>query len=925
MTKRLLAFLINDGEVIMNNVLKLFCEETTSPLGMDKKNPRFSWKIENCQGIKKQTKYNVCVADQVEKLKTTGQRHGVMEQLSEQSWVTYDGKPLQSCQTYYWKVVLEYDHSVIIESEVEAFETGFLDSSCWKAKWITPQKVKLQPVLPLVGEDGNGIEVALDEMKLENVWRLRGEFQISDKKIKKARLYATAHGVYLPIIDSARVGSFELAPGHFDYDNQLAYQIYDITDLLTPGVHTLGALLAGGWYAGCIGFYGENCQYGTQLALLMQLHVTYEDGQTDIITTDEGFEAEQSAYAYGDMMVGEKLDARKIRREFFLSGYHRVMKSCVVDKGYKTLFAQFQNPIEILEQITPLVLWSSGTKEWVADFGKCIAGKVRIHLRQSCGQEIRMEHSEVLDTEGNFICNIREPYKNQTDIYICAGVQDEIYEPMFTYHGFRYVRITGVEGELMTEDLTAIVIGSKMTKTGEFSCSNQAINQLQKNIFRSQLSNMISIPTDCPQREKAGWTGDVQVYGAIACFNQNIRSFFGRWLADVRYNQGADGQVPVIVPWLSGFERAFDGITSSAGWSDVIVTLPWVLYQYYGDCEILKENYQAMEKWVEYQRYTAENENPEGLEVISNEHKEHLKYIWNTGFHFGDWLTPSASINLKTGGVEMMQSAILTMDIVPTIFFAISCKRMMVISDVLHKRERVKYYTELFMRIKLAFCYEFIDETNNLKSDLQGVHVLVLYADLVEGVTKKKIQDRLIELIHINENKLDTGFLSTPFLLDTLVDIGQEELACRILLNEECPSWLYEINQGATAIWESWQAILPNGQCSYLSMAHYAFGCVGDFLYRYFGGLKCMSPGYKKICFSPKWNSVLNSASVRYNSIYGNIVCIWKREDDRLDMQVQVPANTEAEIDLPELGVHIPVEPGEYSYSFKLAQGGSAE
>lgn len=903
----------------MNNVIKLFCEDTIAPLGMDKKNPQFSWKVENCKGVKKQTKYIVYVAEQIEKLKSRDLLHGFMEQVSKQNRTTYEGEPLHSCQTYYWKVILEYDHSVVIQSEVESFETGFLENSCWKAKWISPSKEKIQPNLPQIHEDGYAIAVALEDMKLGKVWRIRGEFQLPDKKIKKARLYATAHGVYLPVIDGARVGSLELAPGHSNYHHQLAYQIYDITRMMTPGVHTFGALLADGWYAGCIGFYGDNCQYGTQLSLLMQLHVTYEDGQIDILFTDEGFEAEQSAYEYGDLMVGEKLDARKIKKDFYLPKYHGTKKVHIVDEEYENLFAQYHNSIEVLEQIAPVALCQIEKGEWIVDFGQCIAGKVRIQLSQNYGQEIRIEHSEVLDKEGHFFNNIREPYKNQIDIYICAGTQNEIYEPMFTYHGFRYVRITGLEGELKKADIEAIVIGSRMARTGEYYCSNDAFNQLQKNIFRSQLSNMISIPTDCPQREKAGWTGDVQVYADTACFNENVKEFFRKWLSDVRYSQGEDGQIPIIVPWIPGFERAFEGITSSAGWSDVIVMLPWVLYQHYGEREILEENYHAMEKWLEYQRYTAENENPEQLQGTDDGCKEHQKYIWNTGFHFGDWLTPSASINLQSGELEMMQSAILTMDIVPTIFFAMSCKKMIIISEVLDKKERVQYYTNLLEHIKQAFHYEFIDGTNILKSNLQGVHVLTLQAELVDGVAKQNIQKRLLELIHMNGDKLDTGFLSTAFLLDTLVEMKQEELACKILLNEECPSWLYEIKQGATSVWESWQAILPSGQCSYLSMNHYAFGCVGDFLYRYFGGLKCISPGYEKICFSPKWNSILTSSSVKYNSIFGNITCEWERNAGSLDMQVNIPANVEAEINLPELGIHIPVDPGQHSFSFKLS------
>lgn len=900
------------------NRIAIRCEGAKHPLGIDRKDPCFSWKVENSRGINQQTAYTILLAERKENLAIESKLLWKYEAESECQWIRYAGPPLKSCRKYYWKLIVVYDGRTGLESEAGYFETGFMDCSDWKADWVSPSSEPVKKELPPVREDGIAEEVTLEEMCLGKVWRLRKDFTVSGP-VKCARLYASAQGIYSPFLDGEKIGTWELAPGHTDYRNQLAYQIYDLTKELTEGGHTLAAVLSNGWYAGCLGFYGENCLYGDQLALLMQLVIFYEDGHTEIVVTDEEVQAEESAWLYADLMVGEKMDGRRRNPAFFQPGYAAPDRAVIVRGDYTRLYAQITEPIEVLEEIKPISLWQTGDQEWVADFGTCIAGKVRIRLRQPKGREIRLEHSEVLDQKGGFLRNIREPYKNQTDIYICGGMENEQYEPMFTYHGFRYVRISGISGGIMTEDLTALAVGSRMEQTGGFRCSNAMLEQLQRNILRSQVSNMISIPTDCPQREKSGWTGDVQVYAPTACFNQDVRNFFRQWLRDVRFNQSENGEIPIIVPAGNGAQRAFGDITSSAGWGDVIVTLPWTLYQYYGDREILEENYEAMEKWVEYQRKTAELENPEDIGPISDERREHLKYIWNTGFHFGDWLTPSASINLETGAVEMMQSAVLTMDIVPTIFFAMNCRRMSEVAEILGKTERSEYYAELFWRIKAAFVYEFTDQQQNLQSCFQGLYVLALHAGLLDGQAKKNAQRRLVELIHQNDDKLDTGFLSTPFLLEVLTEMGQDELACRILLNEDCPSWLYEVKQGATSIWESWQAILPNGQCSYLSMAHYACGSVGSFLYHYFGGLHCLEPGFKKIRFSPKWDQILSSAAVWYESVYGRISCIWQRKEESLDLEVSVPPNTEAEIVLPELNIKKTVKPGTYRYTFAFA------
>lgn len=390
---------------------------------------------------------------------------------------------------------------------------------------------------------------------------------------------------------------------------------------------------------------------------------------------------------------------------------------------------------------------------------------------------------------------------------------------------------------------------------------------------------------------------------------------FRKWLKNVRYEQTEDGQIPIIVPMPPGTMRSFEGINSSAGWSDVIVILPWVLYNYYGDIQILKENYGAMEKWISYIHQTAYTENPEELSHLTGERAEHLKYIWNTNFHFGDWLTPSVSINKDTGAVDLMQSAYMTMDIVPTFFYAYSCKLMTQISKTLGYIEKQNYYQNLFVRIKEAFQYEYLNDDLTIKSDLQGIQVLALHTGLVEGDAKRKTVEKLVRLIHENNNLLDTGFLSVPYLLDVLTENGERELAYKILYNEDCPSWLYEVKMGATSIWESWQALLPDGNCGYVSMAHYAFGCVGNWIYQNIAGIRSLKPGYKQIEIRPDFHCGLTSASGYHDSIYGRISCSWEWKEENIDIYVEVPFNTTAHICLGRQEKF--VEAGNYHFHVK--------
>lgn len=877
--------------------VRLFCEHEKNPIGIDTKRPLFSWYVQSEKRNLGQVAYILRVAETKEDL--MGGRNLLWEYISnsEEMNIIYKGQYLISEESYYWNLKVTLNDGEQIESDIAKFETSFLDMDCWKAKWISLPKSRKIPDRPPLDEEGNAMPIQLEEIPMTPAYQVRRDFSI-EKKVRRAQIYVTSHGIYQVLIDGKRVGANELAPEHTQYRVQLLYQRYEVEDYLTVGVHTIGILLADGWYSGRIGFAGDDCQYGNTLAVLLQMQIEYEDGSKDWIGTDDKFQYSISAYAYADLFVGEKYDARLFNKDFFLPGFQGegLLNTKVLNEGYGNLKAQASNHIKVIEEITAVDIWEEYGDAVVVDFGVVIAGKFRTILCGKSGQEVRFECSEILDNTGKFIKNIQESYKNQTDIYICSGEKEEVYEPMFTYHGFRYIKVTGLKNKNEMKEIKALVLSSEMKKTGEFSCSDDRLNQLQKNIFRSQLSNMISIPTDCPQREKIGWTGDVQIFAATACFNQDMRTFFYRWLADMRAEQLEDGQIPIAVPYLGGYKREFEGITSSAGWSDTAVILPWILYCYYGDRSVLEDNYDMMEKWVRYIQHTAETKNPEELENCKGERVEHLRYIWNTGFHFGDWLTPSVSINLETGTVDMMQSAILTMDIVPTLFFFYSTILLSKISKILYKKEKQYFYEKLADKIKEAFCYEYVDEQGDIKSELQGIYVLSLQFGILKPDMEKKARKRLAELIQKNHGKLDTGFMSVPYILDVLKNSNESTLMYQMLFSEECPSWLYEIKMGATSIWESWQAVLPDGRSSSLSMNHYSFGCVGDWMYRNLAGIQMLEPGYKKIRFAPDLCAPLEWVKGKYISIYGDIRCEWEKKGVDIIVAVEVPVNTAAEI-----------------------------
>ena len=869
-------------------------------LGLGNSIPRFSWTIQAEEKRFMQTAYQirVCSEDSHEILWDSGKVEDGMN-----SFIPYKGIPLESRQACRWNVrVWNTKDEVSDWSETAVFETGLLSESDWKGKWIEPvqEVVEKEPEFDMQ----NQLE---SHETLENYERLhpclfiRKEFDV-EKPVKRARIYATAHGIYRLELDGERVGDLELTPGFTPYQKCLQYQTYDVTGKLITGRHALGIVLSDGWYAGRIGMLGDSAQYGNKLAALLQIVVTYEDGTEEVIGTDDSFSSSTGEFVYSDLYIGEKIDYRLKKEGWSSPAFcgEEWTPVIVADYGYDSLEAQADEPVRVVEEAEAAAVLKTPKGETVIDFGKVTAGRVRLRVSGAPGMQIILEHSEVLDKEGNFLNNINGRNKDQKDIFILADSRPTVIEPVFTFHGFRYVRITGYSEELKKEDAVALVLSSDMEKTGDFSCSDQRISQLQKNICQSQQGNMISIPTDCPQRERAGWTGDIQIFAPTACFNRRMYSFLNNWMKNVRLEQYESGGIPNIVPFIPSY-NAFAGgaqMPASAGWGDAVTIVPWVVYQEYGDRSVLEKNYPAMKKWVEYIRRCAAGEMPDTVDKTDEEAVERQKYLWNTGQNLGDWLIPS--IVADPSVENMMKCSALTQEYISTCFYEYSTEILAQAAEVLGETEDAEFYSELAGKIRDAFTEEYVHDDGYL-GECQGVYVMALQFCISDQKKRKKSAEQMVRLIRKNGNRLDTGFVSTPFLLDVLCHEGYEELAYQIMFQNECPSWLYEVEHGATTIWESWNAVLPDGTPLPVSYNHYAFGCVGDWMYRNLGGLRKLAPGYKKIQINPGLKSGLSHVTLWHDSVNGRIELEWKKEESgNVEIRVNIPANTTAEIVFPD-------------------------
>ncbi|MEJ8303980.1 glycoside hydrolase family 78 protein [Saccharibacillus sacchari] len=858
-------------------VTELRCEYLKNPVGLTVARPRLGWKLLTDRRNVRQTAYQVQVAedggeqswDVAEKQNGLVWDSGRVES-AESVHVEYAGKELRSVSRYTYRVRVWDDREEASPWSENAFwETGLLQAEDWSADWITPDPDEIHP-------------------QAREVFYLRRSFKLTGKTVRRATVFATALGMYELELDGRRVGDSLYTPGWTSYKHRLQVQAYDVTTQLSGGSgdgHVIGAALADGWYIGRYAWKKRGELYGDRRALLLELHVVYEDGTTEVITSagrdtdgEKAWKAATGPVTAANLYDGETYDARLERTGWSTAAYDDSdwKAVSVLDRPETRLTGEQSERIKVTEILKPISVIRTPAGETVLDMGQNMVGRIAFTVKASAGTALKLHHAEVLDQEGNFyVGNLRNA--RQEVAYTCRSDEAENYRPSFSFQGFRYVRLEGFPEPIDPDHFAGEVIHTDMQPAGSFECSNPLLNQLQQNIVWGQRGNFLDVPTDCPQRdERLGWTGDAQVFIRTAAFNYGVAPFFTKWLKDLAADQWPDGGVPFVIPHVMD-----DDPHSSSAWGDAAVICPWTIYQCYGDTRILQEQYDSMTGWVEYIRAQGDQE-----------------LLWNTGFHYGDWLGLDAKENSYVGATPR--------DLIATAFFAYSTSLVAKTAAVLGKKDDARKYEDLHGRIVQAFADEFVTPNGRLAGHTQTSYVLALMFDLVQGETKRRVADALAESVREEKMHLTTGFVGTPYLCHMLSENGYHDLAVQLVQQEEYPSWLYSIHQGATTIWEHWDGIKPDGSFwsdAMNSYNHYAYGAIGDWLYRAVAGLDLdeQVPGYKRIVLRPNPNSGLTHARAQYDSPYGKIVSGWsKRENGEVTYEIELPPNTTAELRLPD-------------------------
>ncbi len=856
-----------------NQVQKLVTEYLENPIGIDVEKPRLSWQILSDEQNVKQLAYEISVAESLEKLRKKSKliwTSGKVE--SDQSVnIEYGGSPLKSMERAYWQVrIWDNNNKVSDWSEPAFWEMGLLEPQSWTASWITM-----------------GSEKESENSKPSQYFRK--EFQVK-KKVKSARVLVTSLGLYQLFINGKKVSSDLFTPGWTSYNKRLQYQTYDVTSVLNEK-NSIGAIVGDGWFRGKI---AKNLCYGDKLALLLQLQIFYDDGTSETISTDKSWKVNTGAILESDIYNGEIYDARLEMNGWsntsFDAGKWENVSLMEHSKGI--LVAQRGVPVKAIEEIKPIKLLTTPKGEVVMDMGQNMVGWVRLKINGEKGDTITLKFAEVLDREGNFYMeNLRAA--KCTDTYILKGEGEEIWEPKFTFHGFRFVKLEGFTGVPNLDQITGVVIHSNMNPTGSFSCSDSMINQLQHNIQWGQKGNFLDVPTDCPQRdERLGWTGDAQVFAPTAAFNFDVAAFYTKWLKDLAVDQLADGKVPDVIPDVR------NGRGGSTAWADAALIVPWTMYLAYGDKRILEEQYVSMKGWVEYMRDRAGED-----------------YLWTNDSHYGDWLAFATTSSSYPG-------ATTEKDLIATAYFKYSSGLLAQIAGIIENKTDAEKYSALAENIKKAFVREFVTPAGRLISPTQTAYSLALSFDLLpENLipnAAKYLADDVKKMGH-----LTTGFVGTPLLCKTLSNHGNEDLAFMLLNRKEYPSWLYPITQGATTIWERWDGQKPDGTFQSVGMNsfnHYAYGAIGEWLYTYVSGIAIdeKNPGYKHFFLEPHPGGGLTNATAEFNSMYGKIKSAWKIDDGKFVYNVEIPANTTATVILPHSQEKKELGSGKYSFNVKM-------
>jgi alpha-L-rhamnosidase len=835
-------------------------EHRVNPVGTDILQPGLSWKLKGNGNNIMQTAYSLRVAvdPKFSASKIIWQTGKVAS--DESVLVSYKGPDLKACQRYYWQVrVWDNKGRVSKWSEAAYWETGLLTSENWKAKWI---------------------EIEGDTNRYSPSPHFRKEFTI-EKSIAKAVVYVTAHGFYELHLNGGKVGDQVLTPGWTSYGKRIQYQVYDVTGHVKKGKNAIGAVLGDGWYRGTLAWGNNWAVYGRKLGLLIQMKITYTDGTESFILTDESWKCNNDgAIRMSDIYNGETYDATKRLTGWNLPDYNDSGWKAVKTGVYRNnIIASEGALVKKTQEIKPARVFRSPKGSLLVDMGQNMVGWIRLRVSGNKGTVVTIRHAEVLDKYGEFYTeNLRAAKCHLT--YTLSGTGEEVYEPRFTFMGFRYLEVSGFPGELTTDNITGVVVHSDMPVTGSYESSNPHLNQLQHNIQWGQKGNFVDVPTDCPQRdERLGWTGDAQAFSRTAAFNFNVAAFFTKWLKDVALDQRPGGEVPDVIPDVLNRQDA-KTVAPSAGWGDVAVIVPWTMYQVYGDKEFLENQYPSMKAWVEYIRKKAGD-----------------TFQWKGGSKYGDWLFYHPPVNNHTE-----PDGFTEYDFISTAFFAYSTNLLAKSAKELGKTEDEKYYNELFNKIKNVFIKEYVTPAGRVGTNSQTSYVLALMFNLLPDDIRPNSVKFLVDDIKSRNNHLSTGFLGTPFLCHVLTQNGYTDVAYDLLLQESYPSWLYPVKMGATTIWERWDGQKTDStfqDAGMNSFNHYAYGAIGDWMYRVSAGIETKTPGYKNLLIQPKVTKKMNLSRATFESEYGKVVSGWERKDGKVYYTIEIPANADATIVFP--------------------------
>ncbi|NND07619.1 MAG: family 78 glycoside hydrolase catalytic domain [Saprospiraceae bacterium] len=837
------------------------CEGFTNPIGFYDSHPTFSWQLP--QAVQSQSAYALVAASSPELLPNKPDLWQSGKVRSDQSlYVKYKGEDLSSRQEVFWQVkVWDNQGNESKWSRKAFFELGLLHNNDWKAKWIN---------LP----DEKAVQVPEINKKVHRVQYLRKDI-ILDENVEKARLYITAKGLFQAHINGTQVGHDALTPGWTPYQKRIETLTYDVEALLKNGENTIGIELAEGWYSGRLIFRGY-AEVDPQV--IAQLEVEYKNGDHETFITDHLWSGTvEGPIRYSSIYDGESYDANFDMPAWSTNSFDDTEWTDVAAQSISenvALTPKRHHPVRAKLSLSTQTISKPAKGNVVFDLGQNMAGIPKINIPVKKGQKVRIRFAEMLQPNGEiYTRNYRSAVS--TDFYM--PVKDSVIEwqPKFTFHGFRYVELSGFDESFAPEKtwVTGLVQYSDFHMAGTFSSSHEKLNQLQSNIEWGLRGNFLDIPTDCPQRdERAGWTGDAQVFIPTSLFIADSHSFWSSWMQSLREDQRENGSVPIVVPDI-------DGRRTSAGWGDAATVIPWEIYLRTGDVKILEDSYQSMLEWINY------------YQSVSEDHIVDL-------FTYGDWLQPFSEHPTDERKGETDEKLVSTAYNARSVDLSLQAAKILGLSeDVTKLRSRLN-------EIQIAFQNHFFDAEGRVSKGkpTQTAYLLAIGFNLLSPEMEQKAIPHLIAEIEKAENHLRTGFLGTPLLAPVLEKINRTDLMFEMLYKESYPSWFYSINQGATTMWERWDSYTHEDgfhKGGMNSFNHYAYGAIGQWMYERIAGIKPIKAGYKEILIAPLPDGPLSSAQAKYNCPYGEVSSAWKMEKGVFQLNVTIPPNTTAKIVIP--------------------------